>query len=469
MSTRSAKARLTAAHASEMFSEAAQTMWVEFNAWYKVHPEATFDEMESYLGERGRGLLGMALELILRQGDLGATPRGRRCEQCGQEMIFKGYPEKAVHGLRVDTEIPRAYYVCPRCEAGFFPLDRRLRLRRDGWSEGLVRVVAWLGTTQPSFRIAAETVNRLVGIWMSRTTLWRCHGEVAGEIEQRLAEEERELTDWGTGAEEEKEHVTAQAPVAEHGSVSIDGSMIRIEGEGYREVKMVSVSEVEKGVKPEAVGEEGIAEGQESLKLTHHSYRAVLGGKATFEPGLRAELVRRRVGDVATITTVNDGADWIWDLAQRYLPGKRVEVLDWSHAVQNLAKAGAAAWGEGAEEAQAWLAQRKTELWAGQVADVLVALQQLPRRRQERGKAIRQVQEYVVHHGGRMKYGRFRAEGRPIGSGTVESGAKNVVQWRMRRGGQRWSSDGAERMLAALGEVHSGRWEVACQDRAQAA
>jgi hypothetical protein len=121
MSTRSAKARLTPPRASEMFSQAAQTMWVEFNAWYKVHPEATFDEMESYLGERGRGLLGMALELILRQGDLGATPKGRCCEQCGQEMIFKGYPEKVVHGLRVDTEIPRAYYICPRCEAGVFP------------------------------------------------------------------------------------------------------------------------------------------------------------------------------------------------------------------------------------------------------------------------------------------------------------------------------------------------------------
>jgi hypothetical protein len=332
----------------------------------------------------------------------------------------------------------------------------------------LVRAVAWLGTTQPSFRIAAETVNRLVGVWMSRTTLWRCHGQVAGEIEQRLAEEEQELTEWGTAAEEEKGHVTAQAPVAEHGSVLIDGSMIRIEGEGYREVKMVSVSEVKRGVKPDAVGED-VAEGQESLKLAHHSYRAVLGGKATFEPGLRAELVRRRVGGAAAITTVNDGADWIWDLAQRYLPENRVEVLDWSHAVQNLAKAGAAAWGEGTEEAQAWLAQRKTELWAGQVAAVLVALQKLPRRRQERGKAIRQVQEYVVQHAERMKYGRFRAEGRPIGSGTVESGAKNVVQWRMKRGGQRWSSDGAEHMLAALGELHSGRWEVACQDRARAA
>ena len=121
MTARSEKARLSPSHAWEMFSEAARAMWVEFDAWYQVHPAATFDEMESYLGEEGRGLLGTALELILRQGDLGATPQGRRCEQCGGEMVFKGYPEKAIQGLKVDAEIPRAYYTCPRCEAGIFP------------------------------------------------------------------------------------------------------------------------------------------------------------------------------------------------------------------------------------------------------------------------------------------------------------------------------------------------------------
>jgi hypothetical protein len=121
MGTRSVKARLSSFQASEAFTEAAQAMWVEFNAWYQAHPGATFDEMESYLGEEGRGLLGRALELILRQGDLGARPEGQRCECCGEEMIFKGYPKKPVQGLRVDAEIPRAYYICPRCEAGLFP------------------------------------------------------------------------------------------------------------------------------------------------------------------------------------------------------------------------------------------------------------------------------------------------------------------------------------------------------------
>jgi hypothetical protein len=334
----------------------------------------------------------------------------------------------------------------------------------------LVKAVAWLGTTQPSFEIAVETLSRLAGVWMAKATLWRRHGEVAGQIEQQLAAEEEELSEWGSYEEEEKEHVAAQAAVEGQASVSIDGTMIRVEGEGYREVKMVSVSEVEK-VESSSNGKSKVegAAGEEELRLTRHSYRAVLGEKGAFEPGLRAELVRRRVRDAAEITSVNDGAEWIWDLVRRYLPEGRAEVLDWSHAVQNLAKAAAAGWGEGTAEAQAWLAARKVELWEGRVAAVGAALVQLPRRRGERGKVIRNVHEYVTRHAKRMEYGRFRAEGRPIGSGTVESGAKNVVQWRMKRGGQTWSSKGAGRMLAGLGEVHSGRWDSACRRLAKAA
>jgi len=203
--------------------------------------------------------------------------------------------------------------------------------------------------------------------------------------------------------------------------------------------------------------------------LTRHSYRTVLGDKTAFEPVLQTELARRRVGAAAKVTSVNDGADWLWDLAERYLPAQRVEILDWPHAMQNLSKAADAAWGEGSSTAHAWLAERETELWAGRVLDVQVALKQLPRRRKARGTAIRQVKDYVARHKARLDYQRFREQGRPIGSGTVESAAKNVVGWRLKRGGQSWSRLGCTRMLAALGEIHSGRWQEACTHLARAA
>jgi hypothetical protein len=341
-----------------------------------------------------------------------------------------------------------------------------------------VETAARLATTQPSFEMAAETLSRLTRVETSRMTVWRHHEEVTRQIEAQLEKEEQEIPNWVLWKDVgDMAWLEAQDPIAGHVSVSIDGLTVLIREEGYREVKVVSTSEVvaapQRSESGEAnKGKAGSQEGssaerngqvrgrQDGLKLRRHGYRAVLGDKETFATALQVELARRRVQHADKITTVNDGAEWIWDLVHRHLPTRRVEVLDWPHAVQNLAKAANAAFGEGSEEARAWLAQRETELWSGERMQVDIALHRLPRRYKERGKAIRQVKGYVDQHWPRLCYDRFRAEGRPIGSGTVESAAKNVVGWRMKRGGQRWSRSGATRMLAALGEVHSKRWRA---------
>jgi hypothetical protein len=281
------------------------------------------------------------------------------------------------------------------------------------------------------------------------------------------------------------EWVTPHERIETHASVSLDGVKVLVREEGYREVKMVSISEVmgeaeregsESGIEAArrsteeaVVGDGQVAGCQEGIKLERHSYRAILGDKAAFIPALKGELARRRVRQADKISAVNDGADWIWDLVQTYLPPRTVEILDWPHAVENLAKAGKAGWGEGTPEAQAWLERQKTALWNGHLMQVEIGLHQVPGRYKERGRDIRQVRNYVDQHWERLHYDRFRAEGRPIGSGTVESAARNVVSWRMKRGGQRWSSEGARRMLATLGEIHSNRWEIQVSHLAKAA
>ncbi len=295
MAEQDTSARRTASAAREAFMKRAEELWDEFNAWYDDHPDATFDEMEEELGLQRRTVLGELLELSLQRRDLGAGPEAPACERCGRPMVFKGYGRKKVHGLEVDAEIPRAYYVCPHCKVGVFPLDQRLHLRRDSWSEGVVREAARLGTTQPSFAIASETLSRLTHLGISESTVWRHHGEVAGAIEQKLENEEQEVPYLFSWSElEAMEWVAPQRPVEEHASVSIDGLTIRIREEGYREVKMVSVSEVVVVTEGEASSEaemgtggreeEGVRGGADGLKLVSHSYRAVLG-----EPGWPSE------------------------------------------------------------------------------------------------------------------------------------------------------------------------------------
>ena len=68
---------------------------------------------------------------------------------------------------------------------------------------------------------------------------------------------------------------------------------------------------------------------------------------------------------------------------------------------------------------------------------------------------------YFRNNHRRMQYQEFREEGYPIGSGTVESGCKQLVTMRMKGPGMRWSRSGAENMLALRAAYLSDNWDDA--------
>jgi hypothetical protein len=244
------------------------------------------------------------------------------------------------------------------------------------------------------------------------------------------------------GEPPQAERVTAHQPILEHANVSLNGTRILTRESGGREIKLVAVSRV--GVAEPGEGEE--------VRLSDHSYRAKLCELKDFEPVLSAETARRRVHRAQDVTSVIDGGAGLGTLVLTVLP-QATQVLDWPHALAHGWKAGNAAFGEGTLAAKTGVKARETALWQGQVS--------LPPKEGEAGEKIRQVIEYVAEHAPQMAYARFRADGRPIGSGRVESGARNVIKWRMARGGARWSEDRVNPMLALLGEFHSGRYDEA--------
>ena len=80
---------------------------------------------------------------------------------------------------------------------------------------------------------------------------------------------------------------------------------------------------------------------------------------------------------------------------------------------------------------------------------------------------IRNSPSYFETRKPKMDYARFRQEGYPIGSGTVESGINTVAHHRMKRQGRGWKRPLAQAMLAALGELHSDRFQLAWQTTPQ--
>jgi len=93
-------------------------------------------------------------------------------------------------------------------------------------------------------------------------------------------------------------------PLAVPLQLSLDGSLVHLREEGWREVKLLAVGE------RSPTGE----------ALTALSYAATLGSAAVFGNAAVGELGRRGVPQATDLVAVNDGAVWIQELRDLHPP-----------------------------------------------------------------------------------------------------------------------------------------------------
>lgn len=295
-----------------------------------------------------------------------------------------------------------------------------------------------LGVEIPSYRRAADAFAELTHLPLSKSALQRLVNRY-GQVLVNHQAEEAEAMVRVPSKEEEVVWREVPEPDSEIMNVSSDGVFIRLRSEGWKEVKMVAISAVEAGVNS--------ASGEIEAHLTHHSYRAGLWEAATFANHLWAEANRRGLEKARLLVSVNDGAAWIW--ATIFMCFARcVQILDWWHAVQYLWTITGVAFGEGTPAAAAWVSCQKQLLAQSNLRLVLHNVRLLYPRGQPLPDPVRKAVLYLFAHRWRMRYREFRLAGCPIGSGTVESACKVVVQQRMKQAGMQWSRTGAQAMLA---------------------
>lgn len=337
-------------------------------------------------------------------------------------------------------------------KVGFFPLDRELGLVKHSWTPETIKQAVRLGVEIASLGRAAESFQELTKISMSKSSLGRLVQEYGGKlvVEQKA---EAEATVKVPGREEDMEVLWRNIPEpdSEVMAVCLDGALINIREEGWKEVKVATISAVE--VEEHQEGEE-----ESKVRLSKHSYRAGLWEAKEFAKHQWAEACRRGLEKALKIVSINDGAHWIWlIILMCYAPC--IEIIDWWHAVEKLWAAANSLLGQGEPRTAAWVEQQKSLLWAGQLRALLHEIRKLCPRGQPIAEKVWHTITYIFHNRRRMDYERYRQEGYPIGSGSVESGCKVVVQARLKQAGMRWSREGAQAMLALRSALLSGRWD----------
>lgn len=322
--------------------------------------------------------------------------------------------------------------------------------------------MARFGVREPSFAQAAEGYAEATGGRVSGASIRRVTQRFGRQVQERQATEAERAAE--VGAFEEFPHerwLELEHALEGIGNVSSDGTMILVRDEGWKEVKVAVFSQVETLSTDDpdrrAVQRKGKLGEREVVRLQEHSYCAGLWDADTFGRYQYLEGLRRGFDRLKKASSANDGARWIARVTDTNFPHAQ-QIIDWTHGIEHLWAVGNAVFGETTPEACQWVKQRKDELWEGNVEEVVLALKALDLEQDGYPEGVKQAPGYFATRMEKMRYADFRNAGYPIGSGTVESAARNVVQPRMRRPGRGWGRDNASAMLTALAEFHSDRW-----------
>ena len=142
-----------------------------------------------------------------------------------------------------------------------------------------------------------------------------------------------------------------------------------------------------------------------------------------------------------------------------------VRILDFSHAATYVAKAGQGVWGEATPAFADWLPETLHELKHGCAEAVFQTLRDMQLEISPRDPAaattLQDSLNYLEKRRAHPDYARFQASGYPIGSGSVESANKLVVEARMKGAGMHWARPHVDPMLALRTIACSDRWEEA--------
>lgn len=327
----------------------------------------------------------------------------------------------------------------------FFPLDEELALTNDGLTPRLQQHLVRLSTWMP-FAKACTELAYLTGVQVSPSTT------------RRLTE--RAGADWVGAQAQQAETILEQQPAAPPGPalqlMSVDGAMVPLVGGEWTEVKTLALGEV-KAVTGKA--------GEKQAKTVALSYFSRASEASHFNAQAVVETHRRGVENALQVCAVTDGAVWEQGFVD-YHRADAVRILDFAHATEYVAECGRLHYEEAGEPFKQWFAQQCKALKHGEPLRVLQELERLKKKSARKGDApaqavIESSLSYFYKRREMIEYATFQASGYPIGSGSVESANKVVVESRLKQAGMRWKRANVDPMLGLRNVACNQRWEEA--------
>jgi hypothetical protein len=168
------------------------------------------------------------------------------------------------------------------------------------------------------------------------------------------------------------------------------------------------------------------------------------------------ETRRRQIVQAEQVCAVMDGAGWLQGFVDVHRPDA-VRILDFPHAAEHLSLLLQALEQAGMRLPADFLSRLLHHLKHRGPCALFRLANRLPVHLTE-VEEVREHLNYFRKRATQMEYPQFRAQGWPIGSGSVESANKLVVEARLKGAGMHWQRHNVNPMLALRNGVCNERW-----------
>lgn len=379
------------------------------------------------------------------------------CPHCQQDARCNGFRPRTLTSLLGTLAFRRHYYHCKHCHRGHFPLDGILGLQGHELTPAAEEVVC-LQAVQVSYARCAERIlPKASGLRVCESTVERA----AQDAGKRLAEAfdtgpslgSSPLWDW---------HKDAEGKTVAY--VSVDATGVAMQGPNGAEApgRMAYVGMIYNPV-PQDPDRWAAPHGKHPTCQARYVSRL----RPLSELSARLLCVSCQGGEVGMDRAErwiasSDGGSGLEDFLGDNFPRVEEVILDFFHVSEHLGEL-AQVYSCGEESAKkkllgSWCHQLKHE--GGEALLGTLRALDLGGKNGTAREKHREVVGYVENQKHRMDYPRYVKKGWQIGSGSVESGCKQVGERLKAR--KRWGEDGADSMchLRALFLSESQQWEA---------
>ena len=369
------------------------------------------------------------------------------CPHCGGQAVYQFKRSALLLTILGQVEYRRAYYLCAACQHGHYPLDQQLGLRPGQISAELESLTGMTGAQLP-FDQSGQLFEALTLVSVSDHTVAKATQAIGAEVQDQEAAWLNQSRDEAWLQQQQR---LAERPPRLYGALDAAKVHIRAEKEHpWRDLKVGAwfTTTAEPPSTPDEDWE---------IHATDMTYYCDIQEAHQFGDLLWATGCQRQAQLAQELIFLGDGAEWIWNLVQTHYP-EATQIVDWFHATEYIAPVATAAFTT-EDQQQLWIKQVRTDLWNGQLETVIAAFKRFtdhPRAAEAATKAL----TYFTNNRHRMDYPTYRAKGYQIGSGTIESGCKQIVSQRLKVAGAIWNLDHCIKTAKARAALLSGQWSA---------